>query len=298
MMIAVIVVGTMAWMTVFGQLQAIDGSQGVSLVDARVGMWRAGLVLFLLGVPAILGGLYVSAAGNPMSGLFTTAFCLLILAGRGGAIEGVMHRQASGGGLYVQLGMELALWALAWCFLMFVIRKFRDTVRGRWVPVRLMTPFSEELTEEETPKFVVAFKPVMAGILCGALGWLGCTYLIQSPSSGQVIGAILLAFTVAGVVARLIIPTGNVVFLILSPLIAGFIAYGQMALTHGGITGTDLIALFQKGELPGPALALPIHWASAGLVGVTTGIGIAQALLRVKLTDQLNEQDQPATADP
>ena len=302
MMVAVIVIGTLAWMTVFARIQPADGSDGISLMDARTAVWAAGLLLLIAGLPAMLGGLYVSAAGNPLSGVFTTGFCLMIFAGLGGSSEGLIFRHAdwasSGGGseLFILLGIELALWALAWGLMLLLIRRYRPRIRRRFVPRRFLTVYDrsdDRLTEEDTPRFVLHTLPMLAGLVCGGMGWLGCWYLIRTPSSGQVIGAILVSFTVASMTARLIIPNGNVVYLVFSPLVAGLIAYGRMAIHHGGASSTDLIQMLNVDAIHGPALALPIHWASAGMVGVATGIGMAQAIDRVRFADAQAKPDSP-----
>lgn len=290
MMVAAIAVAALSWRLVFPMLLAADGSPGISLMDARGGVWLAGLLLLLAGLPALLGALYVGSSGNPLSGIFTVGFALMILAGWGGSAEGLLHRQEAwqtggGGGLFVRLEIELVLWATAWCLLMFLLRRYRDFVRGKLVPRRLKTPYasaSQRLTEEDTPKFVLHVTPIVAGLLCAGLGWLLSLVFIQNPSAGQVIGSILLAFTLSSLVARLALPTGNVVFLVLSPLLAGFAAYGHAAVVHASASGTDLIGLMHRGSLMGPAMTLPIHWASAGMVGVATGIGLAQAIDRVR----------------
>ena len=303
MMVAAIVVGTLAWMLVFPSLVPADGSPGVSLMDARAGTWLAGALLLFAGVPALLGALYVGAAGNPLSGIFTVGFSLLILAGLGGSAEGLYLRQeawASGGGgeLFVKLEIELVLWAAAWCLLMFLMRRCRTLIRDRFVPGPLYTPYSsasERLNEEDTPKFVLHVAPILAGLMSAGLGWLGCIFLIRNGSAAQALGAIFVAFTIASLTARLTISTRNVVFLVLSPLLAGFVAYAHAAVVHAGASGTDLIGLLHREAILGPALALPIHWASAGMVGVATGIGMAQAVDRVRFGTVETPAAQPAS---
>ncbi|MEM9416426.1 MAG: hypothetical protein AAGA29_13260 [Planctomycetota bacterium] len=290
MMVAAIAAGALSWWLIFPQLLPSDGSAGISLIDARAGLWLAAVLLLVFGLPALASAIYVGAAGNPLSGIFTVGFALMILAGLGGSAQGLLIRQeawasGAGGGLFVKLEIELVLWATAWCFLMFLMRRFRTRVRDRLVPRRLKTPYSpagQRLSEEDTPKFVLHVTPIVSGLLCAGIGWLLCMVLIQNAAGGQVIGAILLAFTIGALTARIALPTGNVVFLVLSPLLTGFVAYAHAAVIHSGASGTDIIGLLHRGALIGPAMTLPIHWASAGMVGVATGIGIAQAIDRVR----------------
>eukprot|EP00752_Nemacystus_decipiens_P013539 g11997.t1 len=274
-------------------LRAADGSTGLSLIDARIGVVLACGLLLLAGLPALLTGLYVSSSGNPLSGIFTIGFALMILAAQGGSMNGLIQRQAerpgnapSGGSIFMQFEVEMALWALAWCLMMFLLRRYRLRIRGLCVPRQLKTTFSSqmEIEEDDTPRFVLHVRPGLAGLLCAVLGWVLCRVLMQTPTSGQVIGSILLSFAIAGLSARLILPTGNVVYLLLSPLLVGFVSYAMGAIMHGSASADDLILRWQSGVITGPMFAMPIHWASAGLVGVSVGIGMAQAIDRQQLS--------------
>lgn len=289
MMLAAIIIGTACWLPVLPILMPSDGSDGLSLLDSRSGvLWACG-VLLLAGLPALGVGLYVSSSGNPLSGVFTIGISLMVLAGQGGSMQGLIWRQAErpketaqGGSVFMQLEIEMLLWTLLWCLVMWLIRFLRLPIRKAWVPGRLKTGFSTAITEEDTPRFVLHVRPAMAGLLCAALAWVICMFLMQSPATGQVIGSVLLAFVIAGLTARLILPTGNVVYLLLSPLLVGFVAYAYAAVSHGSMSAEELIQAWQREEIAGPVFAMPIHWASAGLIGVSMGIGMAQAIDRVR----------------
>jgi|GEM_PF-1871564 len=302
MMLAVIILGTMCWLAALPALMAADGSSGLSLLDARSGVFLACVLLMVAGLPAILGGLYTSASGNPLSGIFTLGFSLMILSAHGGSMTGLIRRQAeratgepSGGSVFMQLEVEMLLWVLAWCGVMYLIRRTRPSIRKRLIPGRLTTWFRHQQTEEDTPRFVLHVRPGLAGLLCAGLAWVLCGFLMRSPSTGQVIGSILLSFTIASLTARLMLPTGNVVYLLLSPLAVGFCAYGYAAVMHGAASAEELILRFQTGQLPAPALAMPIHWASAGLIGVSLGIGMAQAIDRVRIEEQTAREAMSTT---
>ena len=307
LMLAAIVLGTLCWLPALDLLRAADGSSGLSLMDARSGVFLACGLLFLAGLPALLTGLYVSSSGNPLSGVYTIGFSLMILSGLGGSMTGLIQRQAErprgepgGGSIFMQLEIEMVIWALAWCLLMFLVRRFRDPIRKSMVPRRLKTNFAKgvPIEEEDTPRFAIQIRPAMAGLLCAALAWVLCRFIMQTPTTGQVIGSILLSFTIAGLTARLALPTGNVVFLLLSPLLVGFASYAVAAVLHGSASAEDLTILWQRGQIVGPTFAMPIHWASAGLVGVSIGIGMAQAIDRVRVAENAASEEQSAdTAD-
>ncbi len=294
LILAAMILSTLCLLPIVSMLTAADGSTGLSLLDARVGLVGACGLLLLAGLPALLLGLYVSSSGNPLSGVFTIGFALMILAAYGGSMTGLIARQAdrprgepSGGSIFMQLEIEMMLWALAWCLMMFLLRKYRLRIRGMMVPRMLKTNFSSlmPIEEDDTPRFVLHVRPGMAGLLCATLAFVLCKVLMQTPESGQVIGSILLAFIIAGLTARLILPTGNVVYLLLSPLLVGFATYALGAVLHGSASADDLILRWQRGEITGPMFAMPIHWASAGLIGVSIGIGMAQAIDRVRVAE-------------
>lgn len=294
MMVAATIVSTLSLLAILTSLTAADGSSGISLFDARVGVLWACALLLLAGLPALITGLYVSSSGNPLSGVFTIGLALTILAAQGGSMTGLIHRQAervsdapSGGAIFMQLEIEMAIWALAWCLMMILLRRYRLHVRERCVPRQLRTAFSSYIAiqEDDTPHFVLHARPIFAGLLCTALGWMLCRMLMQTPTSGQAIGSILVAFTLAGLSARLILPTSNVAYLLLSPLGVGFITYATGAMTLGSVSAQDLILRWQSGDIPPPIFAMPIHWASAGFVGVSVGVGISQAIDRIRIED-------------
>lgn len=303
MMLAAMILGTLCLLPVLPALMAADGSAGLSLLDARTGVLGACGLLLLAGLPAVLAGLYVSASGNPLSGVFSIAFSLTVLAGQGGSMTGLIWRQAqraagepSGGSVFMQMEVEMLLWALAWCGVMLLIRRTRMAVRAGIVPHRLKTSFQHRLTEEDTPRFVLHVRPGLAGLLCAALGWGMCWFLMRTPDTGQVIGSVLLSFVIAALTARLMLPTGNVVYLLLSPLLVGFVAYGYAAVVHGAVSADELILRWQTGQIAPPALAMPIHFASAGLIGVSIGIGMAQAIDRVRTEENQVRQTAQAKA--
>lgn len=302
MMLTALVISTLCLLPALPLLKAADGSSGLSLVDARVGVVSACGLVLLAGLPALLLGLYVSSSGNPLSGVFTIGFALMILAAKGGSMTGLIYRQADrptdqpqGGSIFMQLEIEMVIWVLAWCLMMFLLRRYRLRIRSRCVPRILQTNFSSqmEVEEDDTPRFVLHVRPLLAGLLCAVLGWVLCRALMQTPTSGQVIGSLLVAFTIAGLSARLILPTGNVVYLLLSPLLVGFVSYAMGAVVHGSASADRLILLWQVGEITAPMLAMPIHWASAGLVGVSVGIGMAQAIDRVRIEDAYYRKAKP-----
>jgi len=108
--------------------------------------------------------------------------------------------------------------------------------------------------------------------------------LIRNASTGQVHCALLLAFTVGGMVAHLIARHDNPVGILFSPALVATVGYTWVIMAYD--TTPDVINALHRGELPGLALALPAHYTSAAVVGCTIGLGWAEALIVGERRDQ------------
>jgi len=102
--------------------------------------------------------------------------------------------------------------------------------------------------------------------------------LVKAGDPKQVIWSLLIAFTAGGLCAQLLHPRINPIGAIASPLLLAILGYGHV-LIHGDSTET-VAAMWYAGNLPGAALPLPIHYASAGVAGVCLGVGWAHGFLR------------------
>lgn len=274
MIAAAAVVGGLVWLGAAEPLSAADGSAGLSLLDARVGVLAGGLVLLALGLPALVMGLGVSATGHPLSGVFSVSVGLLFLAGAGGSAEGYLRRHALPAG-YGWLLVEALLWAGLVLGLLAAVHRLRPGLRRRLA--RLATPKQKHWGDE------IRLGPpdgraMLAGVVAAAAGGVGCVVLVQSEATGQVIGSLVLSFTLAGLLAQMLVGPANPVGVLLSPLAVAVGAYGYVLVGAGYGSEDALLAAWYARELPGPALVLPIFYASAGVAGAAMGIGLGQAV--------------------
>ncbi len=104
----------------------------------------------------------------------------------------------------------------------------------------------------------------------------------------------MVAFAVGGLIGRMVLPGEGAAGVVVAPVLVALGGYavawvglrgvaGAAGGLEGGVEGgRALLGALYAGELPGPALALPWHYLSAGVVGGATGLGLAQVLERAK----------------
>lgn len=269
---AAMVVGGLVWLMAAGPLGAADASVGLSLFDARAGVLPGLVVLIAAGLPALTMGLIVAATGHPLAGVFTVATGLTFLAGAGGSIEGYLWRHTLPAG-YGWLLAEAGLWAVMLAAMLGAIRRLRPGLRAR-----LGALATDAHWGEQTKLGLPDGRALLAGGICLLVGALICVPLLQSEATAQVIGSLLLAFTVGGLIAHTVVPQSNPVPILLSPLVLAAAAYAHVAFLADFQSHEQVIATWYRGELWGPALALPIFYASAGVTGCALGIGLGQAI--------------------
>ena len=125
----------------------------------------------------------------------------------------------------------------------------------------------------------------LAGIVTAAVGAALLMFFQQSPDSGQVIGAMLVSFTAAALLAHQLFPTAARLPMLLAPLCVAFATYAWMAVSNDSASHVLLryFTDFSQAEppiitLPPLALALPVFYASAGVAGVALGVGWSQTI--------------------
>jgi len=262
-------VAGVVWLSLRGPLRAPDGSTGLSLFSAITQPATATMLLLIAGLPAVILAVIVSATGHPLSGVFSTAAGLSLLAAATGPIDGYMRRVTlpnSFGGL----ALEVLLLFIGWACLLGVLAWARQPIRNRlpdWM---------------RNPHFGGAWgrldrSAAMAGLVCAIVGGLLADVMIQSSATGQVIGALVLAFALGGLAGELLLGPTNPIWMLLSPAVVAITAYAWMMFDKAD--GEQVLAAWYAGDLPGAALALPIHYASAAVVGCTLGIAWAQSIV-------------------
>jgi hypothetical protein len=273
------------------------GHPSAGLVLLHGETWAAlGAVLWLLLtlVPVVAAAVVAAATGNPLSGPFVCTAALTTLAWRGGAIDSWMY--------HTDVPNSYGL-LLAECFvwLVLLIGVLAATERGgvallhRWPRLE-----SASLPGPRTRLALPDVQALSAGLVCLLVGGVLALLLIRSSDRSQVIDGLVLAFMLGGLAGQLIFPQNNPVAMLLSPLLAGMVAYGWVLFAYAGkgaagpLAGDAATQFFRKwylGGLPGLALALPIHLASAGVMGCALGIGWAQGLQRTSEPTPATQND-------
>ena len=272
------VVGAVCWLGALPFLRAPDLSQGLSVMDASAGVGPAVLSLAIYGLPAIIGALLVASSGSPVSGPFVLGVSLTAPAAMGGSIDGLFRRADTGhalGHLYPTLAAEMAGWCLALYALLLSIHLLRERLRAV-LPGRLVSsdlPTRRWRSELSWPNG----SAWLAGLVSAATGGLMSTVLIRSSSDGQVIGSLVLSFTIAGMLGRMLVNRPRVIAILLSPCLVGLAGY--LWLWRTTPNPEQLLERYFAGEMLPLGLALPIQYASAGVAGAALGIGLGQGLL-------------------
>lgn len=246
-----------------------------AIVDA--GPWLLspeGLGLVGLALPAAMLGLLLSATGHPATGLFVLAVAWSVPATLGGPIDPWLRR-VEGASAYGGLSVEACLFAGLLAGYVLLLRAARPRLRDR-LP-RVLT--SNHLGPDDP--WGVAPVPLLialatASLVGGGLAWA----LIQSSYTGQVTGGLVIAFTVAGLVAQSTSPRASLLGVALAPLVV-CIAGAAWAATRFG-DATDLLAAWFDGQVWGIALARPLDYASSGVAGSVLGFTLGQAFAQAK----------------
>jgi len=272
------IVGSAVWLQAVPTLRAADLSGGLTLTDPAGGAASALIALVVWGIPAIGLAVACAAAGSPVSGPFAIALALCCVAAAGGPIDGVLRRAFADdrlGTLHAQLALELLGWALALGIVMSLMHRLRPALRGR-LPRRLVSDDAPAARWSASLAWP-GRAGCTAGLISAAAGGLLGTVLIRSGDTGQVVGGLLLAFTVAGALGRMLVNDRRVIGILLSPCLVGIAGYLWVWRTTPD--GAALIARYYAGDLTALGLALPLHYASAGVLGAALGVGIGQGLL-------------------
>ncbi|MAE60022.1 MAG: hypothetical protein CMJ49_01560 [Planctomycetaceae bacterium] len=293
-----------------------DGSSGCSLLFASSWATALGAFVVALGVASVIAAV-PAAAGNPLAGPFVLAMCLGVAAVAGGSIEDWIRTRptdGSGSGYWV-LALETLIWAGLMVLMILVIQVLRQRIAGR-IPDVLKRRSEEERGRQAAWMFEsLVLKSPQAGdaapaasgvrlkpfggvwqqiglslVISTVVGGFLILLLMQWMDPGQVIFVPLIAFTAGAVAAHQIVQTRIGIGILLSPLLVGLVGYVVVALTYGNdVTALQAAIYGLPGEGRAPAavlraaLALPIHYASAGVMGAAMGLGWSQVMFETRI---------------
>lgn len=286
------IAGSMLWVSAADAAMASDGSGGISLITAG-SFGKATAMILLAGLPALVMGLVISALGNPLSGLFAAAIGLCSLAVTGGEMNGWIDRTDAGlPGDYLKLAMETLIWFTAVIVFLIVAMRLRPSIRKSIPKLADQHHFGQNMQLRK-----INASAWTAGGVTALVGGILTFLLLRTAESGQVVGGLILAFMIAAFVGmlvagsifgepykrkgsdkteRMVAPPRNPIPVLLAPAIVAIVGY---LLTMVAFTDkAELLASWYEGGVLGIARALPIHYASAGIIGCCLGIGWAQAV--------------------
>lgn len=268
---AALVAATVIWLLLATPLMAVDGHSGLTLTSARVSAPVAvALVVGVAGVVGLLAALTASA-GNPLSGVFVFSGALTVLAGVGGPIDGWMRRLGHPAD-FIWLAGETAGWAVIVAAVVTLIDRLRPGLQSL-LPGWLAGPPTDQGVETGT---VLSWdiRGLYSCLVCAGVSAILCGLFIRNSSSGQVIGSLVTAFCIGSVVAQSVFPSAKLWGVLLSPFVVGVATYTYVGLTFNSVPA--VLAAWYQQSLPSVALALPIYYGSAALVGCVVGAGLAQ----------------------
>lgn len=268
-----------------GGLRPADGSDGLVLFDARIGPVLA--VLGLAGLVAVVAALALPAAamGNRLGGVFVVAAGLALFGINTGPADGWYHRAALPTGFWM-LAVETLVYLALWIGVLALLRWATAPVAHR-----LPRWLRSAMPAHETTFALPGGQAWIGGGVAAVIGGVVSALLLRSTDVGQVTGALILGFTIGGVVARASAPQATPVVILLSPLATAIAAYGYLATQY--LTADAVLAAKYTGQILGLGLALPIHYAAAGVVGTAIGVGMGQGLEH-NYHETARQTDQPA----
>lgn len=288
---AAIVVGIVCLLLVRPVVASPDASSGIALVSSQGGLVLSTLAIGAAIVPAGAMGVFASAVGSRLAGMFVISVALSVLAGLGGPIDGFLRRVALPGG-YVELIGEMLLWTIGWLAVMMIIGKWRDPTRTRLAALSFQDHLGIDANDDvhgiANHVGLPPLRSLAAGAVCTVVGGALAWFLMRDTSTGQVFWSLIVAFTLGGLAGRLFFPHDHVGAIVISPCVVAVIGYAIVAMQFSDGESVfrawhnmDLSQVGNK-RLPGLALALPIHYASAGVLGTILGIGWANGLEMAK----------------
>lgn len=269
---AAMAVGALVLLGALPAVVSSDETPGITLGSATAGATGGAIAVLLGALPAIGLAVLCGSMGTPLAAPFVLASALLVLAAWGGSGIGFLWR-SSGPGDYVGLIVELLFWfallaAVSWI-----------TMRVR-LPLRRRLPWlaSEPRRERNLLRGFVEPQSLLAGAVCAAAGGFASYLLVQSWETGQTLGGLVCGFALGAIAAQAAVGNASPGPIVLgAPMLVAIVGYlsGLTLESHDA-----MLAQAYRGELVGLAWSLPIHYASAGVLGTVIGIGIEQGMAK------------------
>ena len=276
-----VVVSAASWCAVLPWLMSADGSSGLSLTTARIGFVAGVLLLAVAGIGAMVLGAATSAMGGRLSGVMAISLGLLVAAGRGGPIDGWIYGARTAlPGSYLWLMVEVLVWQAGGVVMLLMVQKLRNPLTARW-PALAYEDHLEVDVVVSWPSAATLGATVLCAVIAGVLSY----WLVRNSDGGQVVGGVGVSFLVAAMITQLLMPKHPATGALFAPALVALSAYGYVLLRFANET-SFLAGWYNLGYhssasavVPGPALALPVHYASAGVLGAAAGLAWARSMM-------------------
>lgn len=310
------------WVFVRASSAAAQPDGGCSLLFAEsplaaiVAMIAAGALT--LGLAAAAG-----ATGNVLAGPFVLGGAVLCAAVRGGgARQWLIHAQTPRAD-YLWLAAEAVLWFILIALALAAMFRLRPRVRAATPAWAVSPSFSDMADQLHLPAdapdrhraMTLLAGPIVpivaevleaqqeardkqrhshsaqqawaaaftAAIVGGILAWI----LLRNTETKQVAWGLGVAFMVGSLTGHLLFPGGRVLPIILSPLLTAAAGYVLAAMRY--TNPDDLLHAVHTAQAVPLALALPVYYASAGVMGAAMGVGWAQAFIAPHVHPELEQ---------
>lgn len=209
-------------------------------------------------ITATAVGVLVGRVSNCVVGMFALGGALFGLSWRLETVREMVFVSSLG-----QASIETALWAVL-------------MLAATWTVFRLAGPMQDvEPTEAgDRPGWMrgtPALKMALAGLIMLPAVWI----VARTGVKGQVIGAVFVGGTAAGLVGRLVSPHVQPIALFATPLLFGAIGH----LVGRFMLDTDLVTAAFRHELSPLNLPMPADYAAGTAMGVAFGLGWAKSFL-------------------
>ncbi|HAI10485.1 MAG TPA: hypothetical protein DCM28_02195 [Phycisphaerales bacterium] len=213
----------------------------------------------------------------------------MVLTCFSGSASGWITR-ASLPGDYWTLIFETLIWQMLVLSAVIVMYRFRPILREQLPQLlRHNTPWKTNIGIPATQEIIAA---IISTLVAGIMTYL----LIRNATPKQVLFSLVFCFALGAGIGQSLMPNTNPIAIFVSP---GLVAIGSYLLVilrfddsttllaslySGSESGTGFLSQF-----PGSALALPIDYMSAGILGCCIGIGIVRAA-----ADEMDDEPLPA----
>jgi len=263
LIVAAIAVGLVPWWLMASPLGGLHGNHAPTILFAAHEPPAVIAMLIVILLPALFASLVVATLTGPLAGAFSfTASLTLALTA-----EGDMQAWLSIAALpsaFTTLAYEAIIWAVI--LLTVICLLYVASARMRRV---LSRDSSQSMT-----LIGLHWHSLLALATTVVVGAVGTELLAASASNKQIITSLVIAFTVAGLMAGLMFPKAGALPALIAPMLLAIGAYLYVA--GAFMNEAQILAAIYGRRVPGIALALPAFYASAGTLGCTLGLGVAQ----------------------